>query len=355
MFQVFTVATSSEFASAFTKASGGDTILLSSGTYALKMVNKSFLSPGIIIASADPAKPAVLSGITIGAVSNVAMSDLEFTAEGTTDPYWVFRVGKASNISFDRCNIHGDPAKSTETSVVDQPNGFLVSECSGVYFRNCDFHDLDSAVTVGKTSTIELVSCVVRRVDKGGFHLGACTGVKIWDNSFTEFLTGPGTHADAVQFYTSNTVTPSKNVSIKGNLFVRGKGWAPQGILIQDEVGTLPIEGVEITNNAFLGAQWNSIVVKGAAGAIVVKDNMVASWPGVQVNSTSPGDFKGVIRVDGDLSRATLDVRGNTAQSYILPGVAPGKAPVGNALIGSVGDGGLALTVQWALNRPLGH
>ncbi len=103
----YTASNAAELTAALRSAQGGDTILLSAGTYSgLSLQNLNF-DTAVTIRSADPAHLAVITDFTLSASKGLAFSTLDFTAASATVDGYAFRVSSSTNISFDSLSVHG--------------------------------------------------------------------------------------------------------------------------------------------------------------------------------------------------------------------------------------------------------
>lgn len=342
-------------------AHGGDVVLLAPGQYRRPVLSGLHFAEPVAIRSQKPDDPAELVGMVIVDSNNIAFDHLDLTTKDADDKYYAFRVADSENLSFDKVLVHGDPS----TPANDQLTGFYISNTSHVSISDSKFEYMHAGMISNNNSFVDIERNVFRHLSKSGIGMGACTDVKIIDNTFTDFDVGRGVHPDAIQFYTAGTHTSSVNLTITGNLIHRGKGNAIQGIFLGDEVGDLPYRNLTIADNALIGPMWDAIYVSTGADRLTVTDNIVASWRGLDMPGipnedeeakmkTPPTytDFQGFILLDGDPKTLTLTEKNNIAQVY--KGLAERTGtPRGNRTIGTVTDGGAALLKVWAEKHPL--
>lgn len=350
-----TVSNSAQFGEALKTARDGDVINLEPGRYSTAALSGLHFAQSIVIRSRDPKHPATLVGLKLDDTAGLHFSDLELTGIGVADDYYWFRIFDSQRLTFDHVDAHGDPSR--EPGV--QASGFYIKGCTGIEISQSRLHDMNSAIVAGPDDQLRFVGNTFDRLSKGGIELAAITRSLIADNVFTNFLVDPGTHPDAIQLFTAATKTPSRNVTISGNLYYRGKGHAIQGIFIGDEAG-LPYENLTVTGNAMIGGGWHAIYIDTAAGDLIVNDNVVASWPGPNFEGdgtpaakTAPikiQDFYAWIKLDEGTAHAKVQETGNLAQAYVNS-AQPGRQPPHNKLLGAVSDDGRALVRAWSASH----
>jgi hypothetical protein len=353
------ISTVAQLNTVFAKtAQSGDVLSLACGTYAMPNLQSRKFSPPLVITSADPTCKAVIQGMKLANVSGVTFTGLEletYTETGPVDPYYAFRLGGCAQITFDHDYIHGDPALAP----VAQINAFYPSGCQGVAFNDDAFVNLNAGLNVQKSTGLHVERSYFGRMAKGAMEIGGTSYVDIGDNWITDFETGSGTHGDGIQIFTFGETAPAHDINIHGNLITRGAGVPAQGIFVQDETKTLPFYNVNISDNAVIGEQWNSIMLNGATGSVQMTGNLVATWPGpdpvASPNVAAPfgygtTNFNGYLRFDNG-GTATANITGNQFQQFILNGK-NAATPAANTQLGPVTDGGAAFEAAWRASHP---
>lgn len=335
---VVTVDSNAQLMTALANAHAGETIQLAAGTYSQLVLNNFNFSSPVTITSASASSPAVLEGLKVNASSGITFSNVEMTTVGSGDPYYGFRISGSNNIAFNQVNVHGDPTVAPSAQI----SGFYFTGDTGISITNSTMSNMNSAIIANENNGVTFSNNTFSNLSKGGVEAGADQNVSISGNTFTNFQVGVGIHADAIQFYTAGTTTPSSNISITNNLISRGSGDAVQGIFIQDELGTSPYTNVTIANNSVVGAMWDSILVNAQVnGALNVSNNLATSWAGADPGSATSASsipstsFVARISLTGDFSNAAVTETGNVAQSYMSNGTAV-TPPAGNTQVGGI-------------------
>jgi len=350
------VSTTGELANAVANAKPGATIRLRPGTYVgVALAHLHFDKP-IAITSADPSHPATIAGLKIVDSSGFKFSQLEMSTEGSTDPTYGFRVQDSDHFVFDDLIAYGN---KDHTPTMNRA-GFYITHCSYITISNSKFVHMGVAITANKNDNINVTRNLFSEMSKGGVEMGAVGFVSIADNVFTNFETGRGLHPDGVQIYTAGMPTQSHDISVVGNLVFRGNGNAIQGLFIQDEGVASAFNNLTVSDNAVIGGMWDSIYIRHVTGTLVVKDNIAASWPGLDLEGSgdasalntkaSTTGFVAYLWLRGDNSGAALSMSGNLAQVYMGNGgrISP---PPGNKVIGNITDEGKGLLQTWIVGH----
>jgi Ca2+-binding RTX toxin-like protein len=258
------VSSTSALQSAAAKAKSGDTISLASGTYDnVNLSNLTFAS-AITITSTTADHPATLTGLTVRNSTGLTFSNLEFS-ELVPAKQWGFQITGSSNITLDKLDVHG-PAN---VGSGQESAPLLIRTSSNVTVTNSDFHDSQFGINVLNNNGVNLSNNVFHNLRTDGIRGGGNSNITIAKNVFTDFHPAAGDHADAIQFWTTNTTTATTNLTIDSNLVVRGTGDPIQGIFMRDDVGSLPFTNVTITNNQILGGLYNGIVPGGVTSGTI--------------------------------------------------------------------------------------
>jgi Ca2+-binding RTX toxin-like protein len=165
-----------------------------------------------------------------------------------------------------------------------------------------------------------------------GVRGGGSNWVTISDNTFHDFKPKVGDHADAIQFWTTQTTASVHDIVVTGNLIYRGNGAVMQGVFLGDEVAGLYYDKVTITGNLMSGTMYHGINVSSGRdvtihGNIVQGFSDMKSWIMLE-------NVKGAVITDNETNLLSLKSTTNVTQS-------------GNVLIPQATDGGAAVLAQW--------
>lgn len=308
-------------------AQSGDVIKLAPGTYSsFTISNLSYTGNGLTITSLDANNPAQLTGMNVKGSQGINFSDLEFVVKSATD--YPFQVNGSKNISFDRLDVHG----SLDGNVANDVGAMLIRSSTNVKVTNSEFQELRHGIAHLDNNGVTISDNYFHDIRTDGIRGGGSSNVRIEGNYFTDFHPADGDHADAVQFWTTNTKASVTDLTITGNVIVRGSGDPIQGIFFRDQVGDLPHLNVTITDNLIVGGLYNGIVISGGEN-VTVSGNVVAGL----------ADQKSWISTGG---ATNVTLTNNVGTEYLLSST-NGLVQSGNKTITSPADGGKALQEQW--------
>ncbi|MEW5685523.1 MAG: right-handed parallel beta-helix repeat-containing protein [Pseudomonadota bacterium] len=312
-------------------AVGGDTIKLAPGTYSdLKFkIAPTYDSP-VTITSADPNNPAVITDFTLSGIKNWSFSNLELKALdnpgmiANDGSYWAFKIYKADGVSFDNVSVHG----SLDDKPANDVSGISIAQSKNVSVTNSEFQQLERGVAFGNVQNVKVNGNNFHDLRSDGADFVEVKFVEVKNNSFTNFYVAEGDHPDAIQFWTSRSLTASTDIMISGNVITRGEGGDTQGIFLRDQVGTLPYERVTITDNIIVGTGYNGIRVQGAKD-LTVTNNELVTFQGELPTFLLIGASDGVVLKNNSAISVGVDQSTNVVQS-------------GNTITTAVTDWGLS-------------
>jgi len=322
---VYTVSDASTLNAMLKLAQPGDTFALTPGTYSGVLINSLSLG-GVTITSANSLAPATITDLYVLNSSGVTFSQLELQANASLGDN-PFRVTNSQDIHFDHLNVHG----SLDNNAQDDVIGFLIRTSQNISVTNSEFQQLEDAIQQLDNNGITFSGNTFHDLRTDGIRGGGSSNVTIADNTFRDFHSIAGDHADAIQFWTTNTTAPTHDITITGNLFLRGSGDVAQGIFLRDEVGGLPFSHVTITGNTLIGTMFNGITIDDGNDVTITNNNVQGFT-----------DEKSWIRVDNSTN---YTVSGNSANDYLLNSK---SAPMpGNVTLPLAADAGAAAFSQW--------
>ncbi|WP_294109670.1 right-handed parallel beta-helix repeat-containing protein [Sphingomonas sp.] len=267
---VFTVGNVAQLQRAISSSKPGDVIALKPGVYSnitISGINK--IGAGVTIASANPDKPAVITDLTINSSSGFNFSNLELTVQNDAP----FRINSSSRINMDNLFVHGTLNGSSH----DDYRALVIRESQSISVTNSRFTELTDAISHLNSNGITFAGNSFSTIRDNGIVGGGTSGLKITNNTFTNFDHVGDIHPDAIQIWTTNTTKSATDITITGNTFDRGTGAAVQGVFMRDDVGNLPFKNVVITDNRIVGAGYNGIAITGGDGVTVAR-NIVAGY-----------------------------------------------------------------------------
>lgn len=321
---IVTVSSSAQLLTALKAAKPADTIQLAPGVYTNLQVENLKLAGSVTVTSLDAGHPAVLTGLTVRGSSGLTFKDLEFRV----DPSSTYQVLSSQNVHFSGIDMHG----SLDGNPQNDGGGLMLRATSNVSVTDSEFHELYWGVAHLDSNGVAISGNAFHDIRMDGIRGGGTSNIQIVGNSFRDFKPVAGDHADAIQFWTSNTTASAHDILIADNTFERGSGEGAQGIFLRDEGKLLPYEHVIIRGNLVSGGLYNGIGVFGAKD-VVAEDNIVQGYTGM--NSW-------II-----LSRVTGGVIADNATNLVTVTYSTNVTQTGNTILPLASDMGAAARALW--------
>jgi len=282
-----TVDTTAALTAALGAASPGETILLAPGTYGPVSVYDRNFSTAVTIASQEASDPAVLTGLAVTHSTGLTLDDLECTTAGAAiGPYgaeatYDFEFLSDSNLTLTKLNVAGAADGTLATDI----SGLLIEGSRHVLVSDSTFYHLHNALDQFGNRGVVIRGNSFSYIWDDGIRGGGTSDILVENNKFTTFHMDPADtdHPDAIQFWTSNTSSDAKNITIIHNTYTRGAGNPIQGIFIEDELGDLPYQDVTVKDNNISGGIFNGIYLQHVQNAHVY-GNTVTSYDGQDSN-----------------------------------------------------------------------
>jgi hypothetical protein len=267
---VITVGSSAALTDALSLAQGGDTILLEAGTYSGLHLSGLSFSSAVTITSADPAHQATLTNFNMSNVNGLTFRGLEMSAQAPSSP--AYNIYTSQNITLDHVSVHGSLDGNPQNDVF----GISFFDSKSITVTNSEFQQLSSGVGFTRSSNIVLSGNDIHDMRSDGVDLSQVDHVSITGNVIHDIFPEAGDHPDAIQFMTAGTTVASHDIDVSGNLIYRGAGAYTQGIFMNDEVGTLPVQTTTISDNTIVGTGWSGIRPIHNTGLIITGNQLVS-------------------------------------------------------------------------------
>ncbi len=330
---ITTVGSAAALSAALKTAGAGDTIELTAGTYAPIAIKGVHFAQDVTI-TAKAGAEVVLTGLKVQESNGLAFSNLEFKVDPAA-PANPFQVAGSQDIHFIGLDVHG----SVDGNYANDVGGMLIRDSSNVSVADSEFHDLMYGLSHLKVDGFSFTGNNIHHVQVDGLRGGGSSNVLVAANRFSDLHPDVDDHADAIQFWTSNTTVSAHDIVVRDNLFVRGDGAAPQGVFFRDQIGTLPFQGVTITGNVIIGASYNGIYVIGGDD-VLIEDNYVQGFLDKKSRIL-------VENVDG------VTIQGNDANAFVHNSSVVGLLTADNRVLVQTADLGLEAVAAW-MARHLG-
>jgi Ca2+-binding RTX toxin-like protein len=327
---IISVSTTAELVNAAKVAKAGDEIQLASGQYGGVVLQGIRPAGGVTITSANPNDPAVFSGLVVTGSSNLTFSNVKMLVPENSTTLYHFQILNSSNVTIIDSIFDGPGMNPIQVT-----SGLIVRNSANVTVDGSEFKNLVFGVHFLDNIGVTVKNSLFHDIRQDGIRGGGNSQVDYSYNFFTNFHPLPEEHADAIQVWTTNTSTSASNITIKGNVIVRGDAGTPiQGIFIRDGSGLLPYSNVTVSDNIVIGGGYNSITLADVLTGSVTGNSVIA-FP----------DQEAWIRTQNN--GEALQVSGNIAFRYVTQF----NELVDNTTTPSVTDGGLTALQTWSLTH----
>lgn len=344
------VSTAAELLLALAVASPGSVIELAPVHFGDVVIDGSRFAGTVTIRSADAAAPATLATLQIKNSSHIALEGVRVEhALADGEPDWVaaVRIDKSDNISITRSEISG----STDGNHTNDGQGLLVLDSSAVRLDGNTFHDLKTAVSVGRAEGVEILANTFRDLRSDGIDLANVRHVLVEGNTFTDFHTqlALGDHPDMIQLWNDGSFGDMSDIAIRNNAMLKGAGDDVPAIFMQ---GALPRSGATAPARAHHIVIEGNAIETGAAQGIWLADVDQALVSANTITRAADGALTPTIRTDHtsattiehniaprieDVGSSGLTMIGNIVTATAEPGATIDGTPGGETLIGGAG------------------
>ena len=272
---------------------------------------------------------AVLHDLRIANSSGITLSNLELSTasapsgNGSGGGDYRFQVLNASNITFDRLRVHGDPRGTLQ----DTPSGLMIVGSSNVTVKNSDFTRLHHAIVFTNDSNIVLQKNAFHELYDDAMRGAEIHGLRIDGNAC--YSNHPDLsdqdHPDCIQMWTARANSSSNNITITNNTFDRGSGHATQFIFLGNE-SNLPYLNVVISGNKSYGALWNGLAITNGRDITIADNQIMPSCRPDNGQMISSWVVTGAIQ--------NLTIANNVAGKFAERSLNPGKSQYNNRISG---------------------
>lgn len=265
-------AGSSEVAAKVMKAGKGGIVHLAPGNYG-EAVFKNVNAPGVVVTSANPASPAIFTGIFVRNSSGIRFENIRLDARVSVQKFPIMVVG-SRGIGFTGLDATGEGTGLNPKSV----SAMMIRNSSDVAVENSRIRLFWHGISMLASQRVRISGNELRDLRTDGIRGGGLSDTVIENNFITDFRPAEGDHPDGIQLWSVQQKEGSRNIVIRDNAVVRGRGDAAQGIFINEQVGTMPYTNMTITGNLVLGGRFNGISLIHVNG-VKIEDNIVSGLP----------------------------------------------------------------------------
>lgn len=273
---------------------GGKTLALAPGDYGA-ITHTGRANPAgrrARICSANPVEPAQFTGLILRDSGGLIFENLRFQYRYqvgdnpiTTRP---FRILNGAHITLRGVEFAGDVARGSAAhdNGFGAGKGLFVSDTRDIAITGSVFHTWHKAVAIHKSRDVVFSGNDIHSIRSDGMNLSQVENVLIERNHIHDFLRsmGSGDHADMIQIWTTRTDRPSRNITIRSNVFNSGSGKFTQSIYIsnkrvdRDGAGhEMFYRNTRIENNVIINAHLHGITVAATDGLVIANNTLIRS------------------------------------------------------------------------------
>ncbi|MGL4489888.1 MAG: right-handed parallel beta-helix repeat-containing protein, partial [Rhizobiaceae bacterium] len=301
------VSSADELRSALANAQGGETIQLAGGHYGDLSLSTSSgfdisFAANVTILSEDAQNPAVFSGLDLRGAANLTFEGVVFDyvfAAGDFIFEQPFKISDSQNITIRNSSFDGDVAVGV--SAVDDGYayavGLAIRGSDGVIVEDNSVSQFHRGMTVLESSNISVVGNDIHAIRSDGMDFAEVVGVLIEGNHLHDFVASAASadHRDMIQFWTTGTDQPSRDIVIRNNILDVGAGDYTQSIFMRNELVDQGLAGAEmfyrnvlIENNFIVNGHLHGIAIGETAG-LIIRDNSVLHADGGAIDGPDGG------------------------------------------------------------------
>ncbi|MGR3792435.1 right-handed parallel beta-helix repeat-containing protein [Vannielia sp. SX4] len=278
-------ATPETLMTALMTASGGDTIVLSDGTYSNITLSRDYSSELTIVA--ENPLGAVVENLSIPGGSNIRIEGLQVDNMPRVD-------GGAHHITYVD-NLFTNGVYFIDASHVALDGNEIIGNVNGVILNSVSHFELTDNLIRDAVSDLLRIT--------GDSHHGLIENNKLHDVHAVR-----PHHPDLIQMFSYNGATPH-DITIRGNHLYDDPDTGDvygQGIFLSDPSGS-GYYNILIEQNIINVGSPNSIYINGGQSNVVIQDNSLIPWPGA-------GGAMIILAAKSGMSNAGTTVKGNAVR-----------------------------------------
>jgi hypothetical protein len=284
-----------DLARAIKDAAPGTVLDLAGGNYGVLALKRAGGAEGapITLRSADPADPALLSGMDLRNASHLVLDGLVFDytyQPGEKGYHNAFYVVGCRDLTIRNSLFDGDVTDPETPGEVVYPtgHGVVIRGSSLITFENNEMRDFYRALAISSTQDMVVRGNNIHALRMDGITFAEVQRVLVEANHIHDFkiAVDSGDHADMIQFWTTGTDSPSTDIVIRDNVLNSGLGWNTQTIFMRNEEVDTGRAGPEmfyrritIENNVIVNAHLHGISVGETDGLVIANNSLVRNAP----------------------------------------------------------------------------
>ncbi len=249
------VSSATELLNALANATPGTIIELASGNYGDVVLDGFRFTEGVTLRSQDRNAPATFENLFVKNSSHLTFDQIavhHVLADGEPDWSGAFRINTSDHITIRNSEIFG----TVDGNHTNDGQGLLILDSTQITIDGTAFHDLKTALAVGRSEGIAIQNNRFYDIRSDGVQIASVREVAVEGNSFTNFRPAYhlGDHPDMIQVWNDGSFGAMSGITIRNNTLSRGEGGDVQAILFQ---------GANRQANGSLAAPASNVVIEG--------------------------------------------------------------------------------------------
>nr|WP_246849322.1 right-handed parallel beta-helix repeat-containing protein [Rubellimicrobium arenae] len=203
-----------------------------------------------------------------------------------------------SKLAITNCVVDGDVASNLSAAAngFGFAQGLVVRGCSDTVIEGNELSKFYRGLSVTESQRVLVKGNDIHDMRMDGSCFAQVEDITIEGNHIHDFKGSPtsGDHCDMIQFWTTATTAPSRNVVIRDNVLDIGNGTATQSIFMRNELVDTRAAGAEmfyrnvvIEGNTITNAHLNGITV-GETNGVTIRNNTLLHDDGAARDGADP-------------------------------------------------------------------
>ncbi len=316
---VVSVQGGAQLQSALATATGGEVIVLADGAYGRVTIDQNY--PDYVTIKAANPLGATFEAITINNSSYVRLEAVHVDAQSNGRAADILlAINNSDHISVLNAEING---KVDDVHPISDYFGLRAKQSSAISVQNTFVHDVLNGMVFFASSQIEVLGNHVDTIGADAFKFGGVDTALIENNFGPSYLfPADKTHSDFMQFQG----TASRNLIIRGNVFLPQNRFDTQGIFVAGDGGHT---NVLIENNIIHSGMHNGIFVAKDSSNVRIRDNTLIAADGDVTRIVAPDAAAVANNIfsgrQGALEGGNLSMQGGDAKDrYYIGDLFPG-------------------------------
>lgn len=280
------VAKPSDLPAVLRLAQGGDTILLQPGDYGSVDIEDLTPTAPITLRADGTGAPVRFAGLNLRNVANITLDGILFEYRfNAGDPLWTsrFSVNHSQKVTIRNSRFSGDIVRGGAAADEGYASGIglKIDKSSDINVLDNQINTFYRGLLVAESDRVTISRNDVSAIRSDGMNFVAVQSLLVEDNYLRDFRASraSGDHPDMIQFWTTGTTRPTRDVTLRNNVLNSGKGSWTQSIFMGNELVSqgkagdqMFYQNITITGNVIVNSHLHGITV-GETNGLTISNN----------------------------------------------------------------------------------